>query len=143
MERIRSSVRGVESRRSHHVDDIASATVHALQIERGLYNVVDDEPVEARIWLPAMASIVGAPAPRSVSTNAMRRMAGHALAEWASGGRGVDNARIRRSGWSSGLVHRGERDSTGKACDDDLIRRTGDLPVWSQPRGWLRAMLRS
>lgn len=48
-----------------HVDDAAAATVAALERgERGIYNIVDDEPTRAADWVPAMAEAVGAKPPR-------------------------------------------------------------------------------
>ncbi|HLI85578.1 MAG TPA: NAD(P)-dependent oxidoreductase [Bryobacteraceae bacterium] len=50
-----------------HVEDAAAATVAALQSEPGVYNVVDDDPTEMRVWLPAFAAFVGAPPPPHLS----------------------------------------------------------------------------
>src|SRR5262249_41064712 len=44
-----------------HVEDAAKATVAALEADPGVYNVVDDNPSELRVWLPAFARFVGAP----------------------------------------------------------------------------------
>ena len=49
-----------------HVEDAATATVAALESEPGIYNVVDDDPSELRVWLPAFAAFVGAPPPPHV-----------------------------------------------------------------------------
>lgn len=46
-----------------HVEDAAAATLAALESDPGVYNVVDSDPSEMRVWLPAFASFVGAPAP--------------------------------------------------------------------------------
>ena len=50
-----------------HVEDAAAATAAALESDPGVYNVVDNDPSEMRIWLPAFASFVGAPAPPQIS----------------------------------------------------------------------------
>jgi nucleoside-diphosphate-sugar epimerase len=50
-----------------HVEDAAAATVAALESDPGVYNVVDDDPTEMRVWLPAFATFVGAPAPPRIS----------------------------------------------------------------------------
>lgn len=50
-----------------HIEDAASATVAALHATPGAYNIVDDQPVEQRTWLPAFARYVGAPEPPHVS----------------------------------------------------------------------------
>jgi nucleoside-diphosphate-sugar epimerase len=47
-----------------HVDDAASATFIAVtRGAPGVYNVVDDEPAEAREWLPYYAELLDAPRP--------------------------------------------------------------------------------
>ena len=44
-----------------HIDDVASATVAALERGApGIYNVVDDEPATVAEWLPALAEAIGA-----------------------------------------------------------------------------------
>ena len=49
-----------------HVEDAAAATVAAIQARAtGVFNIVDDEPVEQRIWVPAYAEAVGAKPPRN------------------------------------------------------------------------------
>lgn len=50
-----------------HVDDAAAATVAALESEPGVYNVVDDDPSEMKVWLPAFARFLGAPPPPHLS----------------------------------------------------------------------------
>lgn len=50
-----------------HVQDAASATVAALESDPGVYNVVDDDPSEMNVWLPAFARFVGAPPPLQIS----------------------------------------------------------------------------
>jgi nucleoside-diphosphate-sugar epimerase len=50
-----------------HVEDAAAATVAALQCDPGVYNVVDDDPSELRVWLPAFAAFVGGPPPPHLS----------------------------------------------------------------------------
>lgn len=50
-----------------HVEDAAAATVAALDSDPGVYNVVDNDPSELRVWLPAFASFLGAPPPPRVS----------------------------------------------------------------------------
>jgi len=47
-----------------HIDDAATATLAALTRGEGRYDVVDDEPVALREWVPATASMVGAKPPR-------------------------------------------------------------------------------
>jgi len=51
-----------------HVEDAAAATVAALECAPGVYNIVDDDPSEMSIWLPAFAGFLGAPPPPHVSS---------------------------------------------------------------------------
>jgi len=50
-----------------HVDDAAAATVAAMESDPGVYNVVDDNPSEMKVWLPAFARFIGAPPPSHIS----------------------------------------------------------------------------
>lgn len=50
-----------------HVDDAAAATVAALESDPGVYNIVDDDPLEMRLWLPAFARFVAAPPPPHIT----------------------------------------------------------------------------
>jgi nucleoside-diphosphate-sugar epimerase len=50
-----------------HVEDAAAATAAAVgRGSSGVYNVVDDEPAEAREWLPYYADLLDAPRPLRV-----------------------------------------------------------------------------
>ena len=84
-----------------HVDDAASATVAA--VERGapgIYNVVDDEPVPHREWLPEYARALGAKRPRRVPVWLARLVAGR-IAAYANRQPGASNAKARRElGWA-------------------------------------------
>ena len=50
-----------------HVEDAAAATVAALESDPGVYNIVDDDPSEMKVWLPAFARFVAAPPPPQVT----------------------------------------------------------------------------
>jgi nucleoside-diphosphate-sugar epimerase len=50
-----------------HVEDAAAATVAALEGDPGVYNIVDDDPSEMRVWLPAFARFVAAPPPPHIT----------------------------------------------------------------------------
>jgi 2-alkyl-3-oxoalkanoate reductase len=50
-----------------HIEDAASATVTALECAPGAYNIVDDDPSQQRVWLPAFASSCGAPEPLQIT----------------------------------------------------------------------------
>ncbi len=80
-----------------HVIDAAAAIVAAVESEvTGAVNVVDDDPAPMSEWLPYLAGLVGAPAPRSVPTFAARLAAGRWGAAYLTRLRGADNARARR-----------------------------------------------
>jgi len=49
------------------VEDAAAATVAALESTPGVYNIVDSDPSELSVWLPAFAAFVRAPEPPRVS----------------------------------------------------------------------------
>lgn len=83
-----------------HVEDAASATVAALeQAPPGVYNVVDDDPVPQREWLPFLAEVLGAKPPRHAPVWLAKAVAGAAVAANAAGLRGASNAKLRELGW--------------------------------------------
>jgi nucleoside-diphosphate-sugar epimerase len=84
-----------------HIEDAARATVLAVERgERGVYNVVDDEPAPVREWLPAAAEALGAKPPRHVPLWLARLLAGEAAAIMMTDVRGASNARAKRElGW--------------------------------------------
>ena len=84
-----------------HIADAATATVEAIEHgERGVYNVVDDEPAPVREWLPAIAEALGAPRPRRVPRWLGRLLAGEAAAVMMTESRGASNEKARRElGW--------------------------------------------
>ena len=51
-----------------HAHDAATAILAAVEhpAASGVVNVVDDQPILAHDWLPELAAILGAPAPRRV-----------------------------------------------------------------------------
>jgi nucleoside-diphosphate-sugar epimerase len=85
-----------------HVDDVASATIAALDGgEPGIYNVTDDEPAPVSEWLPAYAEALGAPPPRRAPTWLASLLAGRYVALMLNELRGATNAKARRElGWS-------------------------------------------
>jgi nucleoside-diphosphate-sugar epimerase len=80
-----------------HVDDVATATVAA--IERGapgIYNIVDDEPAPVSEWLPALATAVGAKPPRRIPVWLGRLVIGEGGVSMMTRVRGASNAKARR-----------------------------------------------
>ena len=78
-----------------HVQDAASATVAALESEPGVYNIVDDDPSEMNIWLPAFARFLGAPPPPHISEE-QARTAGVDAVYYATQLRGAQNGIAKR-----------------------------------------------
>jgi nucleoside-diphosphate-sugar epimerase len=84
-----------------HVDDAAAATAVAVERgERGIYNVVDDDPAPARDWIPELARALGAKPPRHVPRWLGRLLAGQAVTVMMTDVRGASNEKAKRElGW--------------------------------------------
>jgi 2-alkyl-3-oxoalkanoate reductase len=84
-----------------HVDDAASAAVCALESGQGIYNIVDDEPVPCREWIPVYCAELSAPRPWHVPGWLVTIAAGRFASETLQKGRGATNAKAKREmGWS-------------------------------------------
>jgi nucleoside-diphosphate-sugar epimerase len=84
-----------------HIDDAVSATVLAAEgSPQGIYNVVDDEPAQARSWLPYLAQAIGAKPPLHVPAWLVRPFVGEYVVMTMTTARGASNARARAQlGW--------------------------------------------
>jgi nucleoside-diphosphate-sugar epimerase len=84
-----------------HVADAASATVAAAEHgDRGIYNVVDDEPAPVSEFLPYAAKLIGAKPPRRVPKWLARLLAGEPGVVMMTEIRGASNAKAKRElGW--------------------------------------------
>jgi nucleoside-diphosphate-sugar epimerase len=84
-----------------HVDDAASATVLAVELQaKGVFNIVDDEPAPVSEWLPYLAECAGAKPPRRVPRWLARLLAGEMVVGMMTEGRGFSNAKAKRElGW--------------------------------------------
>lgn len=84
-----------------HLDDAASAVVAALDHgERGVYNIVDDDPAPVAIWLPYLAAALGAKAPMHVPAWLARLAVGDAGVRFMTECRGASNKKAKRElGW--------------------------------------------
>jgi nucleoside-diphosphate-sugar epimerase len=84
-----------------HVADAAEATVAAIEHgQRGVYNVVDDDPAPVAEWLPALAQELGAKSPRRVPRLVGRLFAGEAGVMMMTDIRGASNEKAKRElGW--------------------------------------------
>jgi len=78
-----------------HIDDAAAATVAALELAPGVYNVVDDNPSSLAVWLPAFARFIGAPEPPRVPAEEVVRQYGPDAAYYALQLRGASNAKAK------------------------------------------------
>src|SRR5215472_7581702 len=79
-----------------HVEDAAAATVAALQCAPGIYNIVDDDPSQLSVWLPAFATAVGAPEPARISEEQALQVDGPDSVYYATQLRGASNAKAKR-----------------------------------------------
>lgn len=85
-----------------HLDDAAGATVLAVDHgPAGIYNIVDDEPASASVWLPELARMIGAKPPRRVPVWVGRLAAGEPGVSMFTRVRGASNAKAKRElGWT-------------------------------------------
>jgi len=85
-----------------HVADAAQATVAAIEHgERGIYNIVDDDPAPIGVWLPALAAELDAKKPMRVPKLIGRLAAGEAGVMAMTELRGQSNAKAKRElGWA-------------------------------------------
>lgn len=80
-----------------HLHDAATATVAALTHgQRGIYNIVDDDPAPVIEWLPYLAQCVGAPAPRHIPNLLAKMLVGEHAVAMMNDIRGVSNAKARK-----------------------------------------------
>ena len=86
---------------STHIDDAAGGTLAALERgRRGIYNIVDDEPAPARVFIPAIAEAVGAKPPLHIPAWLGRLFAGEVAVTMMTEGRGASNAKAKQElGW--------------------------------------------
>jgi nucleoside-diphosphate-sugar epimerase len=84
-----------------HIADAASATVAAIEHgERGVYNIVDDEPSPAKEFIPGAAQVLGARKPMHVPRWLGRLLAGEVAVVMMTEVRGASNAKAKRElGW--------------------------------------------
>jgi nucleoside-diphosphate-sugar epimerase len=79
-----------------HIEDAAAATAVALECRPGAYNVVDADPAPQRVWLPAFARAVGAPAPSLVTEEEALAAFGPDTVYYATRLRGASNEKAKR-----------------------------------------------
>lgn len=84
-----------------HIKDAAAATVAALTgATPGIYNIVDDDPAPAAVWLPFYAEQLGASRPFRIPKLIGRLAAGSFAVYLMTQQRGASNRKARRDlGW--------------------------------------------
>jgi 2-alkyl-3-oxoalkanoate reductase len=78
-----------------HIEDAATATVAALECAPGVYNVVDNDPSEVSVWLPAFAAFLGAPEPPRVSEAEALQIGGPDWIYYSTRLRGASNSKTK------------------------------------------------
>jgi nucleoside-diphosphate-sugar epimerase len=79
-----------------HIEDAAAATAAALRCAAGAYNIVDDDPSEQRVWLPAFARACGAPEPPQATEQQALATSGADSVYYATRLRGASNEKAKR-----------------------------------------------
>jgi nucleoside-diphosphate-sugar epimerase len=96
-----------------HAHDAATAILAAIEHPAaGVLNIVDDQPTLVHDWLPEMAAMIGAPAPRHVPAWLARLFVGEWGVAYMTGLAGASNLRARQqldwnptySSWRGGLT---------------------------------------
>ncbi|GAA3589071.1 NAD(P)-dependent oxidoreductase [Kribbella ginsengisoli] len=84
-----------------HYDDAADATVRAVTTgDPGIYQIADDDPASAAVWLPELARILGAKPPRHLPVWLAKLAAGEAAVSAFTQIRGADNGKAKDAfGW--------------------------------------------
>jgi nucleoside-diphosphate-sugar epimerase len=79
-----------------HIDDAAAATVAALTVQPGIYQIVDDDPSPVSTWAPAFAKFVGAPPPPHISEEQALAAGGPDAVYYGTRLRGASNEKARK-----------------------------------------------
>jgi 2-alkyl-3-oxoalkanoate reductase len=80
-----------------HVEDAAAATVAALDLPPGVYNIVDDNPSPLAVWLPAFARFIGAQDPPRVAAEEATRQLSPDVLYYSLQLRGASNAKAKKA----------------------------------------------
>ncbi len=89
-----------------HYDDAADATVKAIESDAtGIYQIADDDPAQAAVWLPEFARILGAKPPRHLPAWLAKLAVGDVGVAAFTEIRGVDNSLAKATfGWQAGYA---------------------------------------
>jgi nucleoside-diphosphate-sugar epimerase len=97
-----------------HYDDAADVTVRAVSTgDPGIYQIADDDPASAAVWLPELARILGAKAPRKLPVWLAKLAIGQVGVDFFTKIRGADNSlakdtfswQPRYASWRQGFRH--------------------------------------
>jgi nucleoside-diphosphate-sugar epimerase len=80
-----------------HIDDAALATVAALTLPAGIYNIVDDDPSPVGRWLPEFARWVGAPPPPQLTEEEALKAAGEEAVFYGTRLHGASNKKAKEA----------------------------------------------
>jgi nucleoside-diphosphate-sugar epimerase len=89
-----------------HYDDAADATVRAVQTgDPGIYQIADDDPASAAVWVPELARILGAKPPRHIPTWLAKLVIGELGVSAFTQIRGADNSKAKDAfSWQPGYA---------------------------------------
>ncbi|MHB8295517.1 MAG: NAD-dependent epimerase/dehydratase family protein [Acidimicrobiales bacterium] len=109
-----------------HVADAADATIAALDRGTpGVYNIVDDDPVPAAVWIPYLAEVAGAKSPLHVPVWVGRLAAGEGVVSMMTKARGSSNAKAKSVlGWTPSHASWREGFRSWVADEQESNRRT-------------------
>lgn len=85
-----------------HIADAAEATMAAVEHgNRGVYNIVDDDPAPVAEWLPELTHMLTGNEPRRMPRFVLRMFTGEGGVVMMTDARGASNAKAKRElGWS-------------------------------------------
>jgi 2-alkyl-3-oxoalkanoate reductase len=89
-----------------HYDDAADATVQAVRTgDPGIYQIADDDPATAAVWLPELARILGAKPPLHIPAWLAKAAVGDVGVSAFTKIRGADNSKARDAfSWQPGYA---------------------------------------
>lgn len=79
-----------------HIEDAAKAVIDVMQASPGAYNIVNDQPSEMRIWLPAFARYLAAPPPPNITEEEGLKIKGMDSVYYATKLRGASNQKAKQ-----------------------------------------------
>jgi nucleoside-diphosphate-sugar epimerase len=107
-----------------HITDAAAATVAAVEHgERGVYNIVDDDPAPVAEWLPELTRMLSGKKPRRMPRFVLRLFTGEGGVVMMTDARGASNAKAKRElEWSP--AHPSWRQGFAAAPEESTQQRT-------------------